>query len=167
VARRPARGRGRRGFGSQIRAQIIWAKNHFAIGRGDYNWQHEPCSYAVRKGKPGRFVGDHTQSTLWEIAKPASSETGHSAQKPVECMSRPMENSSRPGDHVYDPFVGSGTTTLIAAEMTARKALTIEIDPSYCDVAILRWQAFANETATLADGTPFDELQRERRPADF
>jgi len=125
--------------GFDIRTQIIWAKNHFAIGRGDYHWQHEPCWYAVRHGRPGNFRGGHAHSTLWQIAKPQSSETGHSAQKPVECMKRPIENSSRPGEAVYDPFVGSGTT-IIAAEMSARRCLCAEIDPGYCDVAVLRWQ---------------------------
>ena len=39
--------------------------------------------------------------------------------KPVECMKRPIENNSSPGQAVYDPFLGSGTP-LIAAEMTGR-----------------------------------------------
>ena len=94
--------------GFDIRAQIIWAKSNFAIGRGHYHWQHEPAWYAVRSGQPSHFCGGHTQTTLWQIAKPHASETGHSAQKPVECMKRPIENSSRPGEAVYDPFVGSG-----------------------------------------------------------
>jgi hypothetical protein len=46
-------------------------------------------------------------------------ETQHSTQKPVECMRRPMQNNSSPGQAVYDPFLGSGTT-LIAAETIAR-----------------------------------------------
>ena len=48
--------------------QIIWAKPHFMISRGDYHWQHEPCWYAVRKGTTGHWAGDRKQSTLWEIA---------------------------------------------------------------------------------------------------
>jgi len=98
----------------------------------------------------------HTNSTLWQIVKPQSSETGHSAQKPVECMKRPIENSSRPGEAVYDPFVGSGTT-IIAAEMSARRCLCAEIDPGYCDVAIARWQAFTRETARLEDRKAFGD----------
>ena len=38
------------------------------IDRGDYHWQHEPCWYAVRKGKTAHWGGDRTQSTVWEIA---------------------------------------------------------------------------------------------------
>ncbi len=50
--------------GFRVRAQIIWAKQHFAMGRGDYHWQHEPAYYAVRTGRPSRWRGDRTQSTL-------------------------------------------------------------------------------------------------------
>jgi len=83
--------------------------------------------------------------------------TGHSTQKPVECMRRPIENNSSPGQAVYDPFVGSGTT-IIAAEMTGRACYAIEIFPAYVDVAIQRWQNFTGQTATRADGTPYGPL---------
>jgi DNA modification methylase len=49
---------------------------------------------------------------------------------------------------VYEPFSGSGTT-IIAAEMTGRSCLAIEIDPAYVDVAVLRWQAFTGGDAKL------------------
>jgi ParB-like chromosome segregation protein Spo0J len=86
--------------GFEIRMQIIWAKQQFPIGRGNYHVQHEPCWYAVRKTKTAHWSGDRTQSTLWQINKPVKSETGHSTQKPVECMKRPIENNSSPGQAV-------------------------------------------------------------------
>jgi DNA modification methylase len=129
--------------GFTIRSQIIWAKTRFVIGRGDYHWQHEPCWYAVRK--KGDWRGDRSQSTLWTIDHQVS-ETGHSTQKPVECMRRPIVNNSSPGQAVYDPFVGSGTT-MIAAEMEGRSALCLEIDPGYCDVAVKRWENFTGKQA--------------------
>jgi DNA modification methylase len=130
----------------EIRCQIIWAKDRFALSRGDYHWQHEPCWYATR-GR-GHWNGDRSQTTLWQIAH-LKSETGHSAQKPVECMKRPIENNSSAGQAVYDPFVGSGTT-IIAAEMTARSCHALEIAPAYCDVTIERWQNFTGEKAQRA-----------------
>jgi hypothetical protein len=54
-------------IGFQIRAQIIWSKQHFVFGRGNYHWGHEPCWYAVRKGKKSNWRGDRTQSTVWEV----------------------------------------------------------------------------------------------------
>lgn len=145
-----------------IRAQIIWAKSQFVIGRGDYHPQHEPCWYAVRKGKVGHYDGGRKQSTLWQIDKPKKSETGHSTQKPVECMKRPIENNSSPGQAVYEPFSGSGTT-IIAGEMTGRHVYAIELNPAYVDVAVKRWQEFTGKTATLEqDGRTFAEIEGER-----
>jgi DNA modification methylase len=132
--------------GFDVRMQIIWAKSHFPIGRGNYHVQHEPCWYAVRKRKTAHWSGDRTQSTLWHIDKPMKSETGHSTQKPVECMRRPIENNSSPGQAVYDPFVGSGTT-IIAAEMTGRACHVLEIAPAYCDISVERWQNFTGRKA--------------------
>jgi DNA modification methylase len=142
------------GFG--MRAQIIWAKQQFAIGRGDYHFQHEPCWYAVRVGKSGNWCGDRKQTTLWQINKPQRSETGHSTQKPVECMKRPMVNNSKPGDFVYEPFSGSGTT-IIAGEMIGRRVLAIELNPAYVDMAVIRWQNFTGQEAVLEGGGTYLE----------
>jgi DNA modification methylase len=142
----------------ELRAQIIWAKSQFVIGRGHYHPHHEPCWYAVRKGETGHWSGDRKQSTLWQIDKPRKSETGHSTQKPVECMKRPIENNSSPGQAVYEPFSGSGTT-IIAAEMTGRCCHAIELSPAYVDVAIKRWQNYSGKAAVLASsGKTYDEL---------
>ena len=131
--------------GFDIRAQIIWAKERLVMGRGHYHWQHEPCWYAVR-GRTGHWSGDRKQTTLWQIAsRGQDAETTHGTQKPVECMRRPIENNSSPGQAVYEPFCGSGTT-LIAAEMAGRACHAIELSPAYVDVAVLRWQAFTGET---------------------
>jgi DNA modification methylase len=148
--------------GFQLRSQIIWAKSNFAIGRGDYHWHHEPCWYAVKKNAKGHYGGDRKQTTLWKIDKPMKSETGHSTQKPVECMKRPIENNSSPGQAVYEPFSGSGTA-IIAGEMTGRHIYAIELNPAYVDVAVKRWQDFTGEQATLeGDGRSFAELEAER-----
>jgi len=150
----------------EIRCQIIWAKDSFSISRGDYHWQHEPCWYAVRKQAKGHWAGDRSQSTLWKINKRDGMDQGsHNSQKPVECMKRPIENNSSPGQAIYEPFAGSGTT-IIAAEMTGRSCHAIEIDPTYVDVCIKRWQDFTGKAATLeGDGRTFDEVSAERLKA--
>lgn len=148
--------------GLHIRAQIIWAKSQFVIGRGDYHPQHEPCWYAVRKGKTGHYDGGRKQSTLWQIEKPRKSETGHGTQKPVECMKRPIENNSSPGQAVYDPFSGSGTT-IIAGEMTGRCIYAMELSPEYVDVAVKRWQDFTGQKAILeSNGRTFEDMSSDR-----
>lgn len=147
--------------GFAIRCQIIWAKTRFAISRGDYHWQHEPCWYAVKKSGKGNWTGDRKQTTLWTIEH-QKSETGHSTQKPVECMKRPIENNSSPGQAVYEPFSGSGTT-IIAGEMTGRAIYAIELNPLYVDVAVKRWQNFTGNLATLeGDGRTFEAISEER-----
>ncbi len=136
--------------GFAIRAQIIWAKERLVLGRGHYHWQHEPCWYAVRG--TGHWCGDRKQTTLWTIAsRGQDAETVHGTQKPVECMRRPIENNSSPGQAVYEPFSGSGTT-LIAAEIEGRTCHAIELAPAYVDVAVQRWQAFTGKEAVLTDG---------------
>jgi len=150
--------------GLQIRAQIVWVKQHFALSRGHYHWQHENCWYAVRDGKAGHWQGGRTQTTVWQIPnnnpfgnRQREPSWGHGTQKPVECMRRPIVNNSRPGQLIYDPFLGSGTS-LIAAEMTGRVCCGLEISPAYVDVILRRWQTFTGRTAIHhASGQSFDE----------
>ena len=139
--------------GLQARAQIVWLKQHFTLSRGDYHWQHECCCYAVRDGKTSHWQGDRKQTTVWEVAnnnpfgnRQHEPSWGHGTQKPVECMRRPIVNNSRPGQLVYDPFLGSGTS-LIAAEMTGRRCCGLEISPAYVDVVVQRWQDFTGRAA--------------------
>ena len=148
--------------GLVMRAQIIWAKDRMVLSRGDHHWQHEPCWYAVREGKPGGWAGDRKQTTLWSIPARDDSGHGHSTQKPVECMRRPIVNNSSPGQAVYEPFCGSGTT-MIAAEMEGRHAYCMELSEVYCDVIVKRWQAFTGQEATLeGDGRTFEAISDER-----
>ena len=164
--------RGLESCGFEIRSQIVWVKQHFAISRGAYHWRHEPCWYAVRKGQRGCWRGDRKQTTVWEVANlnPFGGEvvaenelTGHSTQKPVEIMRRPLLNHARLGEACYDPFLGSGST-LIAAETCSRICYGMEIDPQYVDVAVLRWQRFTGKQAVLdGDRRTFDEITRVRR----
>lgn len=131
------------GLGWDLRCQIIWDKGALIISRGNYHWQHEPCWYAVRKGRTAHWRGDRTQSSVWAVPKLGASDeqrTNHSTQKPLELMRRPLRNNTKPGDWVYDPFLGSGTT-LIAAEELGRRCAGLEIEPAYADMIIARWKA--------------------------
>jgi DNA modification methylase len=176
----------------EVRSLIIWAKSQLVIGRGHYHPQHEPCWYAVKKGKTGHWQGSRKQTTLWRniddiirpgeeifarrmdaetihaisgdettvwnIPNPMKSETGHSTQKPVECMLRPIRNNSVVNDSIYEPFSGSGTT-IIAAEISRRSCYAVELNPPYVDMAVIRWQNFTGQQATLeATGQTYNEL---------
>ena len=136
--------------GFKMRAQIIWNKQNFTFGRGDYHWKHEPCWYGVRTGKNGRYAGDRKQCTVWDIDKEIFDQN-HGTQKPVEAMRRPIVNNSKFGDIVYEPFSGSGTT-IIACEMTKRKCRALEINPICVDMAVRRWQKFTKKKAITSNG---------------
>lgn len=137
-------------IGFDIISQIIWVKQHFVISRGDYHWQHEPCLYMVRKGEKHNWKNRRDQTTIWNIQNNNAfgganeKKYGHSTQKPVECMLRPILNNTDDGDYIYDPFLGSGTT-LIAAEMSRRRCLGIEINPIYCAMIIKRWTEYTGK----------------------
>ncbi len=126
--------------GFELRAQIIWAKTRLVFSQGHYHWQHEPCWYGVRHGATAQWAGDCTQTTLWTMGIDPDIAGGHSTQKPLECMARPIRNHGAVGDLVYDPFLGSGTT-LIAAHREGRRCYGMEIAPRYGDVILQRAEA--------------------------
>jgi DNA modification methylase len=83
--------------------------------------------------------------------------------KPIELIERALLNSSKAGDIVADLFGGSGST-LIACERRNRKARSMEIDPRYAHVIIVRWQEYSGKSALLdRDGRTFEEVAQERR----
>jgi DNA modification methylase len=131
------------------------------MSRGHYHWQHEPCWYAVRSNAIGHWQGDRKQSTIWQIDKQKKSETGHSTQKPVQCMQRAIENNSSVGQAVYEPFNGSGTT-LIAGENTGRAVYAMELHPKYVDIAVQRWEEYTGQTAMLTTGESRQEVMEAR-----
>lgn len=144
--------------GFDVRQMIIWNKSIMVMGRSAYHWKHEPCWYAVRKGKDANWKGDRKQTTVWDAASPnhimsgsKEEKTEHPSQKPSVLSEIPILNHTIKGDGIYDPFLGSGST-LIACEKTNRKCYGMEIDPHYCDVIIARWEKFTGKTAVLSAG---------------
>jgi DNA modification methylase len=141
--------------GFVLRAHIVWVKQHFALGRGDYHWGHESAWYAVRKGATSHWQGDRTQSTVWTVPNlnimggtrtEDNAPTGHSTQKPVRLFEIPICNHTTTGQAVYDPFVGSGTA-LIAADKLNRVAYAMDLDPQYVQISLSRWEQFTGKRA--------------------
>ena len=75
--------------------------------------------------------------------------------KPVALVARCIENSSKPGWLVAEPFGGSGTT-LLACAQTGRVARLIELDPAYCDVIRRRWTRYAKDAGIDAGSGALD-----------
>lgn len=152
--------------GFDLCQQLVWNKSIMVMGRSDYHFKHEPCWYAVRRGKTHSWIGDRKQTTVIDAKSPnhimAGSDedkTEHPTQKPVLCMAYVIKNHE--GD-VYDPFLGSGTT-MIAAEQLGRRCFGMEICPAYADVSVLRWQRLTNKEATLEEtGQSFSQVAQDR-----
>jgi DNA modification methylase len=150
--------------------QIIWNKGRVVLTRTHYWYQHEPCWYVRKKNAP--WFGEAGKcSTIWDSPSPKFIMGGsneekfdHPTQKPVELMRRPILNHTKPGELVYEPFSGSGTT-LAAAELTERVCYGLEVDPKYCDVIVQRWQNLTGKVATLdgSCGQTFEHVRDGRR----
>ena len=167
--------------GMEIRQQLIWVKNVFALGRQDYQWRHEPCMYGWKDGAAHYFIDSRTESTIYDDSpdlehitkadavellraiyeggvasttiyeKKPTSSKLHPTMKPVALIGYQVANSTRRGETVLDLFGGSGTT-LIACEQLGRRCYMMEYDPHYCDVIIDRWEQFTGRKAERIDG---------------
>jgi DNA modification methylase len=144
------------GFG--YRHHLAWVKQQFVLGRCDYHYRHEVILYGWKPDGAHYFVDDHTHDSVFEVDKPHRSED-HPTMKPLELVAQMVANSSKPGDIVADPFLGSGTT-LVAAEQLGRVCYGIEIEHRYVDVAVRRWQQATHQTAILeSTGEPFPVVE--------
>jgi hypothetical protein len=134
--------------GAFVHAQIIWAKNRGVLTRTWYAWQHEPCLFGWIVGKKPPRRSNTYLSTVWQIPTiPNGDERPeHPTPKPLDVFTIPMDQHTRPGEICYEPFAGSGSQ-LIAAEKLGRRCFGIEISPTYCDLIIRRYIAFAGEGA--------------------
>lgn len=123
----------RRGY---LRQVMVWNKDSMVLGHSEYHYKHEPILFGWKPGDRLRN-NDRTKTTVWDFPRPKASRE-HPTMKPVEMWVYGITNHSRPGDLVYEPFSGSGTT-IIACERTGRKCRAIELNPAYVAVAIQRW----------------------------
>ncbi len=148
--------------------QIIWDKGRTVLTRTHYWFQHEPCWYVRKKNAPW-FGKAGENSTIWNSPSPKFLMGGsdeekfdHPTQKPVELMRKAILNHTKPGELVYEPFLGSGTT-LAAADGTQRVCYGLELDPKYADVVVERWQSLSGKKAILeGDGRTFEAVRRDR-----
>jgi DNA modification methylase len=148
---------GLKAIGFDIVAQVIWDKGLFAMGRSWYHWSHEPCWVVRKAGAKVPFRGSRDQATIWRVPSPkmimggsTEAKQDHPTQKPLLLFETPIRNHLRPGESLYEPFCGSGTT-LIAAERTGTRCYAMEIDPIYVEVALRRWERFSGQAAVLVD----------------
>lgn len=155
----------------------VWAKTNAGMG-SFYRSQYE-LVFVFKHGDAAHTntfgLGEHGRyrSNLWTYAgangfkADRSDELAmHPTVKPVALVADAIQDVSRRGEIVLDPFGGSGTT-LVAAHQCGRHARLIELDPSYCDVIVQRWQNLTGKDATLAaDCETFEAVSEQRTNAE-
>lgn len=127
--------------------ELIWDKVNANAGDLTLPWgnQHEYIQFAVhvpsranRKSGRGNATARLRRGSVLSYLRPtASAVTRHPTEKPVPLLRELIESSSRFGETVLDPFMGVGST-LVAAELEGRRAIGIEIEERYCEIAAKR-----------------------------
>jgi DNA modification methylase len=125
---------------------IVWDKLHPVLTRKDFLGCFELAYYGWKEGAGHKFFGPNNAPDLWHVKKVNPQAMCHLTEKPVELAQRAIEYSSKKGENVLDLFGGSGST-LIAAELTGRKAYLMELDPLYCDVIVQRFEKVTGKKA--------------------
>lgn len=124
--------------------ELIWDKQYMAMDDLNIPWskQHERITFATKEGKANRSKGYgrlsarmRKGSVLRCLRFSGPGVKRHPTEKPTYILRQMIESSSLMDDLVLDPFAGS---TLVAAVMESRKAIGIEIDERYCEVAAKR-----------------------------
>lgn len=160
--------------GLSVKQHLVWVKSHFTLSREDYQWQHESILYGWKPGAKHRWYGAFDKTTvahlegkaldrltkaeLLEILyglkdgtdviqtpKPINSALTKGA-KPVDLVIPYLKNSSVHNDIVLD-LCGTHGTTLIACEITGRRARLMEFDCKYADIIIRRYEELTGDKA--------------------
>ena len=133
---------------------LIWNKNNHVLGRMDYLMKHELIMYGWKNRH--KFYGKKSTSVI-DCNRPLKNDL-HPTMKPIELLEKLIRDGSLPNQNVYDPFLGSGST-LIACEKQNRKCFGFELDTTYCDTIIQRWQNFTGKEAIHEQsGKRYNEL---------
>ena len=141
------------GIYSELKNLIVWAKDRGGMG-AFYRSRHE-LVFAYKFGTAAHInsfeLGQHGRyrTNVWQYRGAMLEELKmHPTVKPVQMIADAIKDVSRRGAVVLDLFGGSGST-LIAAEKTGRRARLMEYDPSYCDLILARFEAYAKEAPVL------------------
>lgn len=125
-------------------AELVWEKGSGGMPNGESPWlqRHEYITFAInrkrsshkeraqRKDAPSRL----RRGTVLSFPRLHPTQLRHPAEKPLPLLRELIETSSRFGETVLDPFAGVGST-LEAARLEGRKAIGIEVEEHYCEIA--------------------------------
>lgn len=154
--------------GFLLKQCLIWVKNAFTIGRQDYQWKHEPILYGWKPGAGHYFTHHRDQGTVFGESRPSAKITKaklleivdrmhqeyettvleynkpkrnalHPTMKPLPLLAHLVRNSTKPGELIIDPFLGSGSTMLAGHQMN-RYTYGMDLDPNYCQAVLDRME---------------------------
>ena len=146
----------------------LWLKNGQNPTPGvAFSKCYEPCTYGIR-GKPyladiqnlnevmnketttGNSLLEETLDHLdiWTIKRLSGKEYEHATSKPPKLHEKAIRRCTRAGDIILDSFSGSAST-MIAAHQLKRRVYAVELEPSFCDLAIKRYEKLTGLKATL------------------
>lgn len=133
---------GMKSAGFYYSQMIIWLKNQPVMSRKDYLSMYELIAY----GWFGKHKMEWSKSrNVIYHPRPTKSRL-HPTQKPIGLLRKLIPNSTKVGDVVYDPFLGSGSTA-VACEHLGRKCISIELDEAYVEIALKRLEKLTGEKA--------------------
>lgn len=133
---------GMKSAGFYYSQMIIWLKNQPVMSRKDYLSMYELIAY----GWFGKHKMERSKArNVIHHPRPTRSRL-HPTQKPVGLLRKIIPNSTKVGDVVYDPFLGSGSTA-IACEHLGRKCIGIELDEAYVETSLKRLEKLTGTTA--------------------
>ena len=138
-------------------SMIIWLKESIVLSQTDYQSKHEPCMYGWFNNGTHKWYSDRKQESVW-IAK-SKREEGHNTPKPIEIITKAVNNSSKTKHLILDLFLGSGST-MVAAHQLKRKCYGMELDPKYCQVIIDRMQKLDSKLSIKINGKEY--IKREK-----
>jgi len=130
-------------------SMIIWVKESIVLSQTDYQSKHEPCMYGWFDNGTHKWYSDRKQESVW-IAK-SKREEGHTTPKPIDIITKALNNSSKEGMTIMDLFLGSGST-MVASHQLKRKCYGMELDPKYCQVIIDRMRKLDDSLVIKKNG---------------
>ncbi len=133
-------------YAESLKDIIIWDKKvgQPAIGENILNRQTELVlifekDYPISRQFRGAPFKRGTLSDIWRIGRGRSATENHRATFPEELVEKILESFTDPDELIYDPFLGTGTTAVVAKKM-GRRYIGSEIDADYFEVANKRLQ---------------------------
>lgn len=120
---------------------ITWNKpNPTPLTNNNYLPDAEYIFHVWEKGRLFGEYHDKSRSIEWPVEQNGFE---HPTVKPLSVVEKRVRLGSEQGDLILDPFMGSGTT-LLAARRLGRRAIGVEVEERWCDLAVRRLRGFAS-----------------------